>query len=73
MTLKDQTEISVELFDGGGCMIGSTEYDVSYQLPDGSYGEVKQAEIVSVVDQETGEPYTEFGSLYFPNHPYQAA
>jgi len=70
ITTKQEEPFLVETFDGGGCLIGSRDYDVVFQLPDGSYGEVKQAQIVSVIDQETGEPYTEFGNIYFPGHPY---
>ena len=72
MTTKSGEEILVASFDGGGCFVESYDYDVAYMVADGGgYDEVKQADIASVIDEETGEPYTELGNRYFPGHPYK--
>ena len=73
VTMKDGTTQRVKRFDGGGVgfVLGRSigGYEVAAYDPDNNFVEIQQALIESVTDEETGDPFTDFGNPYFP-HPY---
>ena len=72
--LQDGSKLRVSSFEGGGMLIGDPEgYEVACTVVNehglASSRTLKQQQIVSVTDEESGLPYLDYGSPYFPGHP----